>query len=192
MSNLVTIAIPAESASRSKMQKKGWKCWAKWLSSVASPANDGYAYEGEFTTPGSTVEAQLGDVLLHVDQSSDAGIAVLMLNRKGEPYLKWMASAPSDGRKWCGPLASPARSLLAMTRDERIRHAAAKMLADNPEWQDDPAKWSLAIAYYSQLAGLETAEAPPQAVAATDAKAQAVARVKALMAELGVTVEDLA
>lgn len=128
---MITITIPSESASRSKMQKKGWKCWAKWLSHVNSPANDGYAYEGEFTTVGTTVEAEVGDVLLHVDQSSSAGIGVLMLNKSGESFFKWIETAPSDGRKWCGPLAASSRRLLGMSREERIKYVAGFIL-DQP------------------------------------------------------------
>jgi hypothetical protein len=129
------ISIPGAAASRSKMQKKGWKCWAKWLSEVATPANDGYAYSGEFTTPGSDVECDIGGVLLHVDQGGTAALGVAMLNSKGEPFFKWIADASSEARKWCGPLAKPARQLLAMNVDERIKHVAGIIAADaKPDW----------------------------------------------------------
>ena len=114
----VTVLVPGASASSSKMSKKGWKCWAKWLSSVDSPAKDGYAYHGEFASVGSRVECELGDVLLHVDQSSNSGIGVVMTNSAGKAFFRWV-DATSDA-KWAGSLAKAARRLLKMTRQERI------------------------------------------------------------------------
>lgn len=148
----IIVSIPDASASRSKMQKKGWKCWAKWLTNVATPANDGYAYEGEFTSPGSQVECEIGDVLLHVDQSSSAGVGVVMQNKSGKAFIKWIASADSESRKWCGPLAKPSRQLLAMSQDERIKWVAGFILdADRSE----PLAEEVA-AYWSHVAGRDT------------------------------------
>jgi len=134
------------------MSKKGWKCWAKWLTSVASPANDGYAFEGEFTEVGATVEAHVGDVLLHVDQSSSADVFVCMQNQKGAGFRFLIASAGSDGRKWCGPLAGPARRLLDMSVEARIAHVAGLIL--DKTGRPEPLN-TAAIKYWSALAGRE-------------------------------------
>lgn len=145
----VLVKVPAASASSSKMAKKGWKCWAKWITSVNTPAHDGYAYQGEFATVGSDVEVEPGDVLLHVDQSSSAGVGVVVVNSKGEGFVNWMASADSDGRAWCGPLAKMARKLCEMTPAERIKLAAADLVANRPDSRSDAVH-----AYYVDMAGL--------------------------------------
>lgn len=153
----VLVKIPAPAASPSKMQKKGWKCWAKWLSKVKTPANDGYAYEGEFTEPGSSVEAEFGDVLLHLDQGNSADVGIVMRNSKDEAFFHWIASASSDGRKWCGPLAKPARAVLAMSTPERLAHVAQLLLAEHAASPKE--HWTeKTVAHYTALAGL------PQAV----------------------------
>lgn len=149
----VLVKIPGASASSSKMSKKGWKCWAKWLSSVATPANDGYAYEGEFTTPGSEVEAEFGDVLLHVDQSNSADLGIVMPSSSGQAFIRWIADASSEGRKWCGPLAKPARTLLAMSTQERLAHVAKILLQEHAVTPKD--NWDdKVLAHYSALAGV--------------------------------------
>lgn len=134
----VLVTIPGPSASSSKMQRKGWKCWAKVLSSVADPANNGYAYDGEFLSVGSNVELEVGDVILHVDQSSSATIGVVMVNKAGKGILKWIGEgASSDGRRWCGPLGRPARKLLSMDQPERIKHVA-EIIVKNPPPEGRP------------------------------------------------------
>lgn len=158
---MITVTIPSESASRSKMQRKGWKCWAKWLSNIKTPANDGYAFEGEFTSPGTTVEAEVGDVLLHVDQSSGADLMVLMVNRTGKSFLKSVADANSEGRKWCGPLAAPARRLLDMDREARIRWVG-QFILDQP--RDTPLK-DEDRAYWQTVAGTAPESAQPEPTA---------------------------
>ena len=121
---LINVEIPGPSASSSKMSKKGWKCWGKQLINVKSPANDGYAYEGEFVGISSTMELPVGDVILHVDQSSSANIGVVMVNRLGQGFIEWVADASSAGRKWCGLLAGPARRWINMTVEDRVRQVA--------------------------------------------------------------------
>lgn len=114
----VAVKIPGPMASRSKMARKGWKCWAKRLSSVAKPASDGYAYEGEFIGVGTTIETEAGDVILHVDQSGSAGIGVVCV-RACEGFISWLDTADASGRNWCGALGATTRKLLAMSADER-------------------------------------------------------------------------
>lgn len=125
---LINVEIPGPSASTSKMSRKGWKCWGKRLTHVRTPANDGYAFEGEFVGISSTMELTVGDVILHVDQSSSATLGVVMVNRLGKGFIKWVADADSDGRKWCGPLARPARRWLDMDVEDRVRHVAQLIL----------------------------------------------------------------
>ncbi len=179
---ITTVKIAGPSASRSKMQSKGWKCWAKWLTSVASPANDGFAYEGEFADTDATVEASVGDVLLRVDQSSVAKIGVVMVNRLGEGYVRYVAEANSDARKWCGPLARHARKLLAMPVEDRIRHVA-KLIAETPSDKRTPE----VQAYWEEMAGIQATPAEP-----VDPRAAAIEQIRSLMAEHGITVADLA
>lgn len=161
------------------MQKKGWKCWAKWLSDVATPANDGYAYSGEFTAPGTDVECEVGDVLLHVDQGGSADLGVAMVNSQGKAFIKYLASASSEARKWCGPLAKPARQLLAMTVEARIKHVAAIVAAEpgtnrTPEGQ----------AYWDALAGIvPVAERQPAGEPTVDRDALTAER-EALLARI--------
>lgn len=181
---LTTVTIAGPSARRSKMQKKGWKCWAKWLTSVATPANSGFAYEGEFTDTDTTVEAAVGDVLLHVDQSAYARIGVVMVNRSGEGYVRYIASANSDGRKWCGPLARHARSLLAMETEERVRYVA-KLIAETPSEKRTPE----VQAYWEELAGIQAT--PAETTDQADPRAVAIEQIKALMAEHGISAADL-
>ncbi len=178
-SEVVTVRIPGPTASRSKMQKKGWKCWAKWLSSVATPANDGYAYEGEFTQIEAHVEAAVGDVLLHVDQSDCAAVGVVMLNSRGTGFIRWVDRANSDGRKWCGPLAKTARKMLAMSPEERIRHVAGLIAADRPDDRTDEVQ-----AYYANMASGDAQD--------TDPRTEALATIRGLMTEHGISVADLA
>ena len=146
---LMTVAIPDASASRSKMSKKGWKCWAKELTHVNSPANTGYDFDGEFCGVGSSRECEAGTVILHVDQSGSADLGVVYPNMSGNGRIRWVASADSDGRKWCGPLGKPARRLLCMTPAERVAEAARHML-ENAKAPDnvDAAVWQ---AHYEAL-----------------------------------------
>jgi hypothetical protein len=153
----VNVAIPDASASRSKMGKKGWKCWAKQLTAVDTPANNGYAYHGEFVPIGTTMELTPGDVILHVDQSNTADMGVVLVNAAHKGVIKWLASADSDGRRWCAPLAKTARNLLGMTTDERIRHVAAIIAAE--ESPDRPASVQ---AYWAALADPPAPEADPE------------------------------
>lgn len=155
MTKTITVSIPDATASRSKMQKKGWKCWAKILSSVANPANDGYAYDGEFTSVGATIEAEVGAVILHVDQSGAARVGVVMVNKAGKGFIKWVETATSDGRKWCGTLGRPSRTLLNMPTEERVRHVAELMAKDRPFDRTDEVQ-----AYYETLAGITVTALP--------------------------------
>ena len=164
----VTVLVPGASASSSKMSKKGWKCWAKWLSSVDSPAKDGYAYHGEFASVGSRVECELGDVLLHVDQSSNSGIGVVMTNSAGKAFFRWV-DATSDA-KWAGSLAKAARRLLKMTRQERIAAEAAAIAAETDEERIARGAKPLgdvAREYYRKLAGQQSETAAEQASGTT-------------------------
>ncbi len=195
MNTLITL-IPSESASRSKMAKKGWKCWAKILSSVATPANNGYAFEGQFVGVGTKLEVDSGDVLLHVDQSSNAGVAVIVPKEGGENgYIWWSETASSDGQKWCASLGREARKLLAMTVEERIRYAAGYMVDDRPADRNDATQ-----AHYERLAGRsgKTPAAQPTATAAVVApdaapspRDLALVAIRRLMAEHSITVDDL-
>jgi|GEM_PF-6106214 len=130
MNNLVTVKIPGPSASRSKMQKKGWKCWCKNLAEVATPANNGYAYLGEFVSVDAVAELAVGDVLLHVDESSNSGIGVVQPD--GE--VSW--EKVTNDAKWVGPLAATARKLLAMTPAERVRPKAGAAVAATRQASD--------------------------------------------------------
>lgn len=152
----VLVKIPGATASSSKMSKKGWKCWAKIVTAVASPANDGYAFSGEFVSTGTTIEARTGDVLLHVDQSDSAGIAIIAKNRIGEGTIRWIATASSDGRAWCATLGREARELLAMSRAERLAVAAADVLDDTGRAKPLTPE---AVAYWSAIAGRDVAPA---------------------------------
>lgn len=184
---LTTVTIAGPSASRSKMQKKGWKCWAKWLTSVATPANSGFAYEGEFTDTDTTVEAAVGDVLLHVDQSAYARIGVVMVNKAGNGLVHYVAGANSDGRKWCGPLARYARGLLAMEVEERVRYMAKLIAADRPADRSDSVQ-----AYWEEMAGIQATPAEPtETTEPVDPRQAAIEQIKALMAEHGISVADL-
>ena len=128
MSDVVRVSVPSESASRSKMQKKGWKCWCKNVSSIDTPANSGFAWQGEFVTTGATIELTPGDVLLHVDQSSSTGIGIVLPSGG----IFWAETTGAD--KWSGVLAKPARRWLAMPTKERIVAAQIgrhnKLIAD--------------------------------------------------------------
>lgn len=180
----VCVTIPEASASRSKMAKKGWKCWAKVLSHVGTPANDGYAYEGTFVSPGTTIEARPGDVILHVDQSDTADIMVAMVNAGGKGFLWSIDSADSEGRKWCGPLGRPARKLLAMPVEERIRHVAGEIAANRPASRSDEVQ-----AYYEALARGPQAGSEP--AGEPDARSEAIATIKRLMGEHGITLTEI-
>jgi hypothetical protein len=180
----VLVKIPGPSASSSKMAKKGWKCWAKWLTDVATPANDGYAYQGEFTPPGDSVEAELGDVLLHVDQSATSDLGVVMPNTKGEAWIRWVADASSEGRRWCGPLAKPARRLLGMSAAERMAEIAGQLLAEHAA--EPKANWTdETVAHYTQLAGrgTETTVDRGALMAERDALLARVAEIDAILAQ---------
>lgn len=157
----VLVSIPGPVASSSKMAKKGWKCWAKRLTSVATPANDGYAFEGEFVTIEAKVECRLGDVILHVDQSDSAAVGVVMVNRNGTPIIKWIETASPDGRKWCGTLAAPARRLLDMDSDARVRFVALSIITEERATQLNEE----AAAYWRSVAGMS----PSESATTTDA-----------------------
>jgi hypothetical protein len=121
----IAIKIPGAAASHSKMQRKGWKCWAKVLTNVKTPANTGYDYEGSWITLGAVAELELGDVVLHVDDSSDAGVGVLIIGSKGTGYIHWMRTTQG---KWAGALAATARKLLSMPVQDRVKAAAQHCL----------------------------------------------------------------
>ncbi|MBX9681860.1 MAG: hypothetical protein K2X38_24140 [Gemmataceae bacterium] len=152
----VSVSIPGATASRSKMQKKGWKCWAKWITKVASPARDGYSYDGEFTEVDGTVECQVGDVLLHVDGSHAATIRVVVINSEGKGRL--ISVAVADSTKWAGTLGGPARKVLAMDAEERVRYAARHFVETAEDLKPE------VRAYYEKLAGIAVvaAESEPR------------------------------
>ena len=150
----ITVKIPGGLSSSSKMSKKGWKCWAKILTSVDTPAKSGFSFHGEFASIGATVECNLGDVLLHVDDSSSSGIAVVMANAKGEGWLSWQDST-SDG-KWAGVLAKTAREFLAIDPDERVRRVAGQIADESDESRLARGAKALSAEgrdYYTRLAG---------------------------------------
>ncbi len=168
---MITVNIPSESASRSKMQKKGWKCWAKILTSVKSPANDGFAFEGQFVTAGTTVEVEPGDVILHCDQSASADIGVAYAQSNGKGAIRWLKSADSEGRKWCATLGQTARKLLALAADERLKQVAVSLLDSF-----GPDKNPAVRAYYERLADREPVATEPVATepVATDDQRQVI------------------
>lgn len=170
----VTVSIPGTTASRSKAQKKGWKCWCKNLTKVATPANNGFAYEGEFVSVGSTAELTTGDVLLHVDDASSKSIGVVMRGSLGAGFIHWMASTSDD--KWAGSIAKPARTLLAMDTEDRIRHVAAEV-ARTPNTQ----RSAEGQAYWDQLAGIAPATVETPANEASPAILEAIASLRSLI-----------
>lgn len=170
------VTIPGASASRSKMQKKGWKCWAKNLTNVNSPARNGYDYDGEFMATGDDVELEIGDVILHVDDSRCSSIGVVVQNRVGRGIIIWVADADD---KWAGPLAKPARHLLGLTREERVRHAAQHYL-DRP--RDTPMRDEVRD-YWLSVAAPETGQSKDRSAAITT--------IRDLMQQHGITAADL-
>jgi hypothetical protein len=115
---VVQVLIPGPSASRSKMQKKGWKCWAKRVLGVKSPANSGYDWEGDFLAVGQCAEMRVGDVVLHVDDSGNSGVGLV----QPDGTIEWEETCHG---KWASALAAPARRLLALAPEQRIGQPAA-------------------------------------------------------------------
>lgn len=160
----IQVFVPSEAASRSKMQKKGWKCWAKLLSGVASPANDGYAFSGDWLTCGCDAECSPGDVILHIDQSSSAGVGVVYPDSAGKGCIRWLKTANSDGRKWCASLGKVAREWLAKSAGDRLIKVAELKIEENEAGPTEK-KWKPEVrAHYVAMAGRspETAEVAPE------------------------------
>jgi hypothetical protein len=174
--SIVQINVPGPSASRSKMQKKGWKCWAKLITSIAEPAKDGYSWAGEFLTVGAMAECENGSLLLHVDDSSSHGVGVIVQTKSGKSRIVWMAGTSS---RWATALARTARTLLAMTCEERIRAAAKARLA---EIVDDASIPSEVRQYWEALAGQP--EMPAENTAPAFDAASIAEQIKGLLAGL--------
>lgn len=112
-STSVRVSIPGPYGSRSKMQRKGWKCWAKRIAHVNDPANSGYDWEGEFLAVGTVAELTAGDIVLHVDESSSSAVGVVM----PDGGIEWLRSTHG---KWASDLAATARKALAMETKDRL------------------------------------------------------------------------
>ena len=181
----VLVSIPGPKASSSKMKSKGWKCWAKRLTSVATPANAGYAFEGEFVTCDAKVECTIGDVILHVDQSDCAAIGVVLVNLAGKSLIKWIETARPAGRQWCGTLAAPARRLLDLDRDARVRYVAISILHEN---RSTPLREEV-VAYWQSVAGMSPSESttPPDAVATVTQLDAAMMSIETILSQLNGT-----
>lgn len=147
----VQINVPGHSASQSKMQKKGWKCWAKKIDSVDEKVKDGYSYHGDFIATGSTVELDVGDIFVHVDQSSTADLYVVCVNRHGDGFIKQIDSVNCGS--WAVSLANTAREWMKMSVEERISKVAKILLAEHAE--SPKPKWTPeTVTYYQNLAGV--------------------------------------
>lgn len=205
MSILVT--IPGPSASSSKMSKKGWKCWAKTLRSIANPAKNGYDYDGEFAEVGVAAEMEIGSLVVHVDDSASNGIGVVMPNSAGKGIIVWISTGTLPS------MAAKGRKYLAMKPEERVA-AAAKSNVEKWTSELAEAEKKLAnakannyvgeIGYYE--AEVEKATLSPEArayyeglaipkpVAAVEAdpRKMALTQISTLMAQYGITAAEVA
>ena len=65
---------------------------------MKDPANDGYAYEGEFWPVDAEIDAEPGDVVLRVDLSDDASVGVVRKRCEGSGFIWWARFADGTGR----------------------------------------------------------------------------------------------
>lgn len=190
--SIVTVMVPGPSGSRSKMQKKGWKCWAKVLSDVKEPANTGYDYEGELLSVGSRHEVELGSVILHIDQSSNNGVGVVMPKAGAEDrgVIKWRKT--TCAARWAGDLARDARRLLKMTPEERVLDTARRLAANQDLADEERAHYAAIVARMTPTAAAEAPVEDPVTDVSIDAREQAIAEIRRLMKVLHITVAEIA
>jgi hypothetical protein len=175
----VQVFIPGPSASRSKVQKKGYKCWCKKLTSVKSPARTGYDYEGEFLGVEKTVELNVGDVILHIDESGSNGIGIIVPVPDNSDYrpIVWVTSTSGS---WAGALAGVARDYLAMSPEDRVKRAVEKRVS-NPNISED------VRAFYMDLLN----QSPAPGDNTNKEKDQAIQQIRELMAKYQITFDDI-
>lgn len=118
-------SIPGSNASKSKMQKKGWKCWAKTVTHVGDQPKNGFDFEGQFFNVGAKADIEPGTLLLHHDDSHCTALGIVVPNSVGGGRIAWMESESSN---WANILGGHASRLLKLTPEERINLGAQKIL----------------------------------------------------------------
>ena len=175
-----TVKIPRTPCVRSK-DRDGAKFWAKTVTSVPADASAGTDWEGAWLTRGSTVDLPVGSLIVDADVvAGHYDVALRLVIPDGALRI----IAGSTSRAWAQELRAVAREWLAMPVRDRILVAAKAFVAENSDY-DDPVVVAKIEARRQWIAELEgEADHSP--------RCEAIARIRAIMAEHGLTVQDLA
>lgn len=177
----VDVKIPGIPAIRSKDRSDANKFWAKTVDSVSANASTGNDWSGDWVTRGSTVDLPVGTLIVDCDVvkgAYDVALRVVLPNGK----LRIVGGSTS--KAWAQEMRKLAREWLAMPVRDRIVTAAKDYIADQeilPEAERDAAAIAIRRAWLADL----------ESESRADPKADAVAKIKALMAEHGITPDDL-
>ena len=173
-----TVKIPRTPCVRSK-DRDGAKFWAKTVTSIPADASTGTDWEGEWLTRGSSVDLPVGSLVVDCDVVGGRyGVALRLVVPDGA--LRILEGSTS--KAWAQELRSVAKQWLAMSVRDRILTAAKDFVAANSD-HDDPIVVAKIEARRQWIAALES----PQAV-----RLDAIARIREIMAEHGLSIQDLA
>ena len=173
-----TVKIPPIPYVRSKDRGTA-KFWARTVTAVPADASTGTDWEGEWLTRGSSVDLPVGSLIVDTDVISGSyDVALRLVVPDGALCIL----EGSTSKAWAQELRSVAKQWLAMSVRDRILTAAKDFVAANSD-HDDPIVVAKIEARRQWIAALES----PQ-----DVRLDAIARIREIMAEHGLSIQDLA